>query len=149
MKAETARNKIVLTLYFVLALSIGSMSTKAEAFAYCIQETAFTTLYKVDYTPATGAINGGAYYPTATTWYGGVTGTVANGNVYLAIAYSGTTTGVRFYTINLSSLTGSTWGVNTTTNTGNFYDQPRAATMVYCVPDALGDLIGESGAPKE
>ncbi len=127
---EKALKRILLPI--CLALSIIGISTRADAWAYCVKDPLYGSaahLMRFDFDPATGVINGGAYSLADSSWQGAITGALKDLIVSIAIAYKGDL-GVRFYEINLASITGRSWGVYG--SDGTFYDQPRTATLVGC-----------------
>lgn len=138
--------KLLLVTCFVLALSVVSISTKAEAWTYCVKDVLYPTQYQVDYNPVTGVINGGAYYPTPTDWYGPITGAIKGSTISFAIAYTGGGAGLRFYEVSVGSYIGRSWGVYSLD--GTFYDLPRAATLTSCTVLAAPNSIDGSGASK-
>lgn len=58
-----------------------------------------------------------------------ITGYLNEGYAYFAINYLGENTGLRFYVIHVGSKTGYSWGID---DAGMFYDDPRAAELVFC-----------------
>ena len=120
---------------------IGAGSASA---AVCFKDTQYTP--KMSFTVSSCVLIGTSDVSSPPS---ALTGVVDNGTAYFSVAYNGSAGGLRFYQVNVSSLTGTTWGVLTLSAPGTFYDTPHSAVFVSCVADGpAADSGSGSGAPE-
>jgi hypothetical protein len=63
-------------------------------------------------------------------YFGTISGKVRDGWAYFCLNYEGTSSGLRFYVINLSTMDGWTWGIYDSDST--YYDTPHSASLYTC-----------------
>ncbi len=116
--------KILLYAVLILVLPIGSV----HAWDYCFYDESYpgTSLHLSIYP-------GGYLYGEAdhNGFLGAITGVLNGGTASFSIDYLGDV-GLRFYSVEVSTRAGETWGVFS--DTGQFSDYPHAAQLQPCVP---------------
>jgi len=119
---------------FCFLIGVGS----ASAATLCFKDTQYSSNLLIN------VVNGGVLvgYDNISSPGSPLTGIVSNGTAFFSIAYTNNR-GLRFYQIDVTTLTGTTWGASSITP-GTLYDNPHSATMVTCIADSAP--AADSGA---
>jgi hypothetical protein len=111
---------------------------------YCLKDVLYATEYRLNL-EAGDVLRGQALYPSS-DFPAPLTGhyNTNTGKLSFTIGYL-TSNSSRHYFVSYPSLAGYSWGL---LENSNFYDNPRAATLVFCPASSLAPAGGETGAPK-
>jgi len=123
---------------------------EVSAWNLCIKDVAYPTLYKFNLEYNSHLIRGQAFYPDPTSFPAPLTGyydPISN-QAFFNINYK-SQHGLRFYLVDVSTMTGWTWGIYHSNS--SFYDGPRQCTLEPCPPEEPQEVFleRESGAFEE
>ena len=122
----------------------------APAWDLCIKDVAYSTLYKFNLEYNSRLIRGQAFYPDPTSFPAPLTGyyDAISNQAFFNINYKNQH-GLRFYLVDVSTMTGWTWGIYHSDS--SFYDGPRQCTLEPCPPEEPQEVFleRESGAFEE
>jgi len=132
--------------FFIICFSVifAFSASSVSAWDYCFKDTNY--LPELQMRPEFGnTIHGQAILPTSPSFPAAITGKFIGGHLFFSIDYFGDT-GLRFYQIQVPSLTGETWGVYS--DSGEFYDPPHGAQLIPCSASSSDDSTNGTGAAE-
>lgn len=116
------------------------------AWAMCFKDVLYLAEYRMNLEYSSRLLRGQALYPSP-SFPAPITGQFdpAANEATFSVDYLNET-GLRFYRINVGTMSGESWGI--LDSDSSYYDGPRSATLTTCSPDSVGSESGESGAAK-
>ena len=130
-----------LVLVFALP-AFASAPQETVEWGYCFKDVNYTP--ELQFNVESGVLRGQAILTDSSGFPAPLTGYSSGGYAYFTVAYRNET-GVRFYEIQISTRSGTTWGI--INDTADYYDTPHRAELVPWTA-ATAEPGGDSGAMK-